>query len=108
MWLQELKSAHEYTINQEKYEKGGLEQQQQQQAIHRATSLSATAASVASRVALAEAALKKTNVDPQVGSKGHLSLNELLEYINSQPQGSSGSGKSKKAKASASKRAGKK
>ncbi|KAK3828540.1 MAG: clustered mitochondria-domain-containing protein [Benniella sp.] len=92
MWLQELKSAHEYTINQEKYEKGGLEQQQQQQAIHRATSLSATAASVASRV----------------GSKGHLSLNELLEYINSQPQGSSGSGKSKKAKASASKRAGKK
>lgn len=108
MWLQELKSALEYTVNQEKYEKGGLEQQQQQ-AIHRATSLSATAASVASKVALAEAALKKANVDAQIGSRGHLSLNELLEYINSQPQGSSSSsGRSKKAKASAAKRAGKK
>lgn len=107
MWLQELKSALEYTTNQEKYEKAGLEQQQQQ-AIHRATSLSATAASVASRVALAEAAIKKANVDAQVGSRGHLSLNELLDYINSQPQGSSGSGKSKKAKANATKRASKK
>ncbi|KAG0235322.1 clustered mitochondria-domain-containing protein [Mortierella sp. GBAus27b] len=104
MWLQELKSAYEYTTNQEKSERAGLEQQQ---AIHRATSLSATAASVAGRVALAEAALKKPNVDPQVGSRGHLSLNELLEYIN-QPQGSSGSAKSKKTKPTAAKRAGKK
>ncbi|KAF9934355.1 Intracellular distribution of mitochondria [Modicella reniformis] len=107
MWLQELKSAREYTANQETFEKAALEQQHQ--AIHRATSLSATAAAVASRAALAEAAIRKANVDPQVGSRGHLSLNELLEYINSQPQGSSsGSGKSKKARVSAAKRTGKK
>ncbi|KAF9998518.1 Intracellular distribution of mitochondria [Entomortierella chlamydospora] len=115
MWLKELKNTAEFTANQALYEKAALEQhqqqqqQQQQQAMHRATSLSATAAAAASKAALAEAAIRAANADAQVGSKGHLSLNELLEYINSQPKGSSGGGKSgKKAKSSAAKRANKK
>ncbi|KAI1314305.1 hypothetical protein EDD11_002289 [Mortierella claussenii] len=113
MWLHELKNTAEFTANQAMYEKAALEQQQQQ-AIHRATSLSATAAAAsasaaaASKAALAEAAIRAANADAQVGSKGHLSLNELLDYINSQPGQSSG-GKSKKGgKVNASKRTNKK
>ncbi|KAF9204606.1 Intracellular distribution of mitochondria [Haplosporangium sp. Z 27] len=115
MWLQELKNTAEFTANQALYEKAALEQhqqqqqQQQQQAMNRATSLSATAAAAASKAALAEAAIRAANADAQVGSRGHLSLNELLEYINSQPKGSSSEGKSgKKSKSNASKRANKK
>ncbi|KAI8596765.1 clustered mitochondria-domain-containing protein [Dissophora ornata] len=105
MWLQELKDTAEFAANQAQYEKAALEQQQQQ-AINRVASLSATAAA-ASKAALAEAAIRAANADAQVGSKGHLPLNELLDYINSQSQGSAGA-KSKKHKANASKRATKK
>ncbi|KAF9111321.1 Intracellular distribution of mitochondria [Mortierella sp. AM989] len=115
MWLQELKNTAEFTANQALYEKAAQEQhqlqqqQQQQQAMNRATSLSATAAAASSKAALAEAAIRAANADAQVGSKGHLSLNELLDYINNQPKGTSGEGKSgKKAKPSNAKRANKK
>ncbi|KAG0208924.1 Intracellular distribution of mitochondria [Mortierella sp. GBA30] len=106
-WLQELKNTVEFTTHQALYEKAALEQQQQQQqqALHKATSLSATAAAAASKAALAEAAIRAANAEAQVGSKGHLSLNELLDYINSNPsKGSVAGSKAKKGKASASKR----
>ncbi|KAK5815961.1 clustered mitochondria-domain-containing protein [Linnemannia elongata] len=112
VWLSELKNTAEYTANQALYEKAALEQQaqqlQQHQASHKATSLSAAAAAAATKAALAEAAIRAANADAQVGSKGHLSLNELMDYINSQPQGSSAGGKGKKSKAQASKRVQKK
>ncbi len=111
-WLQELKNTVEFTNHQALYEKAALEQQQQQQqqALHKATSLSATAAAAATKVALAEAAIRAANAEAQVGSKGHLSLNELLDYINNNPaKGSSAAGsKAKKGKANASKRGNKK
>ncbi|KAF9930806.1 Intracellular distribution of mitochondria [Linnemannia zychae] len=110
VWLQELKNTAEFAANQALYEKNALEQQAQQlqQPNHKVTPLSAAAAAAATKAALAEAAIRAANADAQVGSKGHLSLNELMEYINSQPQGSSASGKNKKSKAQASKRAQKK
>ncbi|KAG0305797.1 Intracellular distribution of mitochondria [Dissophora globulifera] len=111
VWLQELKNTLEFTKNQAKYEQAAAAaQDQQQQALNRATSLSATAAAAASKTAIAEAAIRAANAEAQVGSKGHLSLNELLDYINNHPQGGSGGGKSKKNanKAGASKRASKK
>ena len=110
-WLQELKNTVEFTNHQALYEKAALEQQQQQQqALHKATSLSATAAAAATKVALAEAAIRAANAEAQVGSKGHLSLNELMDYINNNPaKGSSAAGsKAKKGKANASKRGNKK
>ncbi|KAF9090031.1 Intracellular distribution of mitochondria [Mortierella sp. AD031] len=112
VWLQELKNTAEFTANQVMYEKAALEQQaylqQQHQASVKATSLSAAAAAAATKAALAEAAIRAANADSQVGSKGHLSLNELMDYINSQPQGSSAGGKGKKSKSQASKRVQKK
>ncbi|KAG0377480.1 Intracellular distribution of mitochondria [Mortierella sp. AD032] len=111
VWLQELKNTAEFTANQAMYEKAALEQQaqqlQQHHASHKATSLSATAAAAATKAALAEATIRAANADAQVGSKGHLSLNELMDYINSQPQGSS-TGKGKKSKTQATKRVQKK
>ncbi|KAF9433689.1 Intracellular distribution of mitochondria [Entomortierella beljakovae] len=109
VWLQELKNTAEFTANQALYEKAAQEQHQQQQqhALNRATSLSATAAA-ASKAALAEAATRAANAEAQIGSKGHLSLNELLDYINSQPKGSNDGKSGKKAKSNASKRTNKK
>ncbi|KAF9948959.1 Intracellular distribution of mitochondria [Mortierella alpina] len=111
-WLQELKNTVEFTNHQALYEKAAIEQQQQQQqqALHKATSLSATAAAAATKVALAEAAIRAANAEAQVGSKGHLSLNELMDYINNNPaKGPSAAGsKAKKGKANASKRGNKK
>jgi len=83
------------------YERAALEQQAAAavNGHHAAapTSLSATA----SKVAAAEAAIRAANAEAQVGTKGHLSLNELMDYINkSQPTPTSGVSKAaKKAKA---------
>ncbi|KAG0251716.1 Intracellular distribution of mitochondria [Mortierella polycephala] len=110
VWLQDLKLTAEFTANQESLEKALLEQQQQQHqqlGISKATSLSAAAAA-ASKAALAEAAIRTANVEAQVGTKGHLSLNELMDYINDNKSNSAGEAKGKKGKANASKRGNKK
>ncbi|KAF9426690.1 Intracellular distribution of mitochondria [Podila epigama] len=109
VWLAELKNTLEYTSNQALYEKAAAEQEkflrehQHHQQGKAATSLSATAAA-ASKAALAEAAIRAANAEAKVGTKGHLSLNDLVEFINSQPQGKSG----KKSKSSSNKRGNKK
>ncbi|KAF9193452.1 Intracellular distribution of mitochondria [Haplosporangium sp. Z 767] len=111
VWLQDLKLTAEFAANQESLEKALLEQQQQQQqqqlGVPKATSLSAAAAA-ASKAALAEAAIRAANAEAQVGTKGHLSLNELMDYINDNKSNSKGEAKGKKGKASASKRGNKK
>ncbi|KAG0231375.1 Intracellular distribution of mitochondria [Actinomortierella wolfii] len=104
MWLQELKNTAEFAAQQALYEKNKhLHQQQQAQAqaqqhhgSGKVSSLSAAAAAASTKAALAEAAIRAANAEAQVGSKGHLSLNELMEYINSPSTGSSS--KSKKSK----------
>lgn len=103
--MQELKNTAHFTANQALYEKAALEQQAAA-AVNghpsaAPTSLSATASAAAAKVAAAEAAIRAANAEAQVGTKGHLSLNELMDYINkSQPAPTSGLSKaSKKAKA---------
>ncbi|KAF9971512.1 Intracellular distribution of mitochondria [Actinomortierella ambigua] len=105
MWLQELKNTAEFASQQALYEKNKhlhqqqqaqLQQQQQQHGAGKVSSLSAAAAAASTKAALAEAAIRAANAEAQVGSKGHLSLNELMDYINSPSTGSSS--KAKKAK----------
>ena len=106
VWLQELKNTAEFTANQALYEKAALEQQAAAAlngSNHHAgpTSLSATAAAAA-KVAMSQAAIRAANAEAQVGTKGHLSLDELMDYINkNQPAPSSKASKKAKAKRAA-------
>lgn len=109
VWLQELKNTAQFTANQALYERAALEQQAAAalNGHHTAgpTSLSATAAAASAKVAAAEAAIRAANAEAQVGTKGHLSLNELMDYINKNQPSTPASGSSKAAKKAKAKRA---
>ncbi|KAF9577096.1 Intracellular distribution of mitochondria [Lunasporangiospora selenospora] len=111
MWLKELKTTADFNAHQAQYEKAvnDLQHHQQMAPTGKATSLSAAAAAAAAsnKIAVTEAAIRAANAEAQVGSRGHLSLDELMEYINNQGPASAGT-KGRKAKANSSKRTNKK